>query len=820
MNLEDFIQLHGLDTPTARALRTFLGESPDGTAPPGDGAAVSSDRYEDLGSLGAGGMGEVRRVHDRLLDRVVAMKVSRPGSADPEGRRFLAEARATARLQHPGIVPLLDCGTLPDGRPFFTMPEVRGRTLAELIPLLHNGPFDTSRLHPFVGALLQASDAVAYAHSREVVHRDLKPDNVMCGEFGQVVVLDWGIAHLNMGPDATPGAGTPGYMAPEQAAGSRRVDARSDVYALGASLYHVLSGAPPYAERRGEDIVAALLAGPPRALPDGRGMPPDLVSICERAMARDPADRFPDAGGLAQELRSWLDGVTRRERAAGFVGDAEQAEREAAHLRARSAELRRQAAERLAGVRPFEPAELKHDGWALQDEATRLARAATRAYEQAGVALHVALVHAPDLDAANAHLALRWLDQHRAAEVAHDADALDRAELWLREHASALPVDHRVRQRCERWLDGQGTLAIHTEPAGARVTLHTLEERHRRLVAVAARNLGVTPLVEVPVPMGSYLAVIELEGHAAVRYPVHVGREESWDGVAPGEAGARPVRLLRTEELGPDEVYVPAGWFRSGGDALSIEGLPLARHWCDAFVIQRYPVTNRDYLRFLDDLVATGDEALARRLVPSERQGSASADQGAPIYARRPDGTFTLVADADGDLWDPDWPVMMVDFACAIAYARWLATRTGLPWRLPVELEWEKAARGVDGRAFPWGDHLDPSWCNGRDGHPVRPLPARVYDYPLDESVYGVRGMGGNVEDWCAELLARAPSTDGARVLPLPLPVDPSLDAADRRVVRGGNFLGGAFNSRCATRAGPSPASRFSFLGFRLVRSL
>ena len=123
---------------------------------------------------------------------------------------------------------------------------------------------------------------------------------------------------------------------------------------------------------------------------------------------------------------------------------------------------------------------------------------------------------------------------------------------------------------------------------------------------------------------------------------------------------------------------------------------------------------------------------------------------GAMIYGRGSDGRFILVADGDGDMWELDWPVMMVSWDCAQAYCRWKSERTGLDYRLPTEFEWEKSAKGVDGRWYVWGDGFDESYCCMADSHKGRRLPSVVDSYPIDESVYGVRGLSGNMSDWTA----------------------------------------------------------------------
>jgi len=276
------------------------------------------------------------------------------------------------------------------------------------------------------------------------------------------------------------------------------------------------------------------------------------------------------------------------------------------------------------------------------------------------------------------------------------------------------------------------------------------------------------------------------------------------------------VRLPRPGALGGDELYVPGGWFHSGGDRQATGApLPGRRIWLDSFAIQRDPVTNAQYIAFLDDLVAAGREGDALRWAPRERGGTRGVT-GALVYGRTGDGRFALVPDAEGDLWAPDWPVLMVDWFCASAYAAWWAAQTGLPWRLPGELEWEKAARGVDGRAFPWGDFLDPNWCRMRDSTPDRPLPAAVDAYPADVSPYGVRGMGGNAFEWChdAFLPGGPPIIDGLAPRP-----DPGARDAPK-VVRGGSWSSAAGRCRVAFRSQGVPETRSALASFRLARPL
>lgn len=275
-------------------LRRVLGDPPP-----------AGGRYEIGESVGRGGMGIVYRAYDRVLEREVALKVLRPDLADPGAPvRLEREARILARLEHPGIVPVHDAGTLADGRLFYVMKLVRGLRLEEFvrdIPL-------AERLRVF----LRICEAVGFAHTHGIVHRDLKPSNVMVGAFGEVLVLDWGIARLlrgDSGPfpsappqsstpaaptdagdgsvDTAPGSvlGTPGFMAPEQAQGwLHLVDERTDVYALGAMLQSL-------AETTGPGAV-----------------PRPLASIWTRALDPEPDRRYASAAALAADVTRFLDG--------------------------------------------------------------------------------------------------------------------------------------------------------------------------------------------------------------------------------------------------------------------------------------------------------------------------------------------------------------------------------------------------------------------------------------------------------------------------------------------------------------------------------
>ena len=305
--------------------------------------------YADRGEVARGGMGVIRSVWDEQLRRTLAMKVlslERRGGSAARHRieRFLAEARIAGGLQHPGVAPVHTVGLSDDGELYFTMPLIEGDDLRPIIERLHAGDEEWT-LSRVLGVLVSVCETMAYAHARGVVHRDLKPANVMVGRFGEVRVMDWGLAKVLGEPDVTDirpsedvpeeGSGTlrtmdgdvlgtPGYMSPEQAHGRlAEVGVASDVYSLGCMLYHVLTGRTPYAgsgprSRRPLEVLSAVRAGPPEAVervaPD---VPLELVAICGRAMAREPRGRYADVGELARDVRAWLEGHVVRAYEAG-----------------------------------------------------------------------------------------------------------------------------------------------------------------------------------------------------------------------------------------------------------------------------------------------------------------------------------------------------------------------------------------------------------------------------------------------------------------------------------------------------------------------
>ena len=292
------------------------------------------ERYSDNGEVGRGGMGRVHRALDKSLLREVALKILRPELEGQERQiqRFMREAQITSQLDHPNIVPIHEVGRDDETGYYISMKLVHGQTLTEVVEEAGEDRLLPDRIVELLQIFIKVCEAVAFAHNRGVIHRDLKPSNIMVGEFGQVYVMDWGVArllpsredlseraaaissHLEGSIDEQPGniIGTPRYMPPEQIQGlHEQVDDRSDIFSLGATLYHVLTGQPPYTAQSYYNTLLEALAGkirPPGEVVGGSRIPPGLEQITLKAMAFKPEDRYGSVVEFQKDIERFLRG--------------------------------------------------------------------------------------------------------------------------------------------------------------------------------------------------------------------------------------------------------------------------------------------------------------------------------------------------------------------------------------------------------------------------------------------------------------------------------------------------------------------------------
>ena len=709
-------------------------------------------RYVLRSELGRGAMGVVHLATDGDLERDVALKTLLPEEATRRGAKasLLREARLAGGLEHPNIVPVHELGVMEEGQPFFTMRRLHGRSLAEILGGLRAGDESITEAHGRVRLLsvfIQVCMAVEFAHSRGVVHRDLKPGNIMLGDFGEVQLLDWGIARRVDEPAPAFEAGltltgTPGYMAPEQIMSDGGVSPRSDVYALGSILYELLTLHRPFEDTDPEEVMVRCCSedpiAPSRRAPH-RAIPLDLDEICEHALERDPEHRTGSARILARQVEQFMEGVRERAR---LIQEADEKTMEGQSLTARYQALRqelsyagREARELRGEIRPWTPVEDKRPMWELEDRAVTLQEEVVDSFAEAAKAFTSAMDRVPEHGEARLGLAHLWwsrfLDEERAGH------------LISARQSRAMVEQYDVDGSFVRRLQGDGQLTLLTDPAGAEVYLHTLEERDRVLVPSEGRSLGRTPLRDARVPMGSHLLILTHPGFPDVRYPVHIRRSQHHEGY---------VRFYTADEIGDGLVYIPGGPFQARGGTTEFGDVEELREVVlPDFAIGRIPVTFREYLEWIDELQATDPAQAEARLPRTQIDGHlcrlAEDGRWVPDYEILIEGRLRELYPDPEVCWG--LPVIAVSWFDAVDWCRWASARRGLELRLPTENEWEKAARGVDGRRFPWGDAYDATFANWSGSRPTYSQMEPPGTYETDVSSYGVVDMCGGTANWC-----------------------------------------------------------------------
>jgi serine/threonine-protein kinase len=730
------------------------------------------------------------------------------------------------------VVPVYDIGTLPDGQPYYTMRVVKRQSLQDVL-----GNRDLRKHWPLArlaGAFLQVSRALAYAHRRGVLHRDIKPENILLGDFGEVYLADWGNAKIlggsdvpshrgiagpvrqaqapaeRRGRDAQSGlSGTPGYIAPEQIRGDRNlVDHRADIFALGVVLYEILTGEHPF---DAPTVLTVILATQSREPKPPRSLIPTcplvLEDLCLAMLSKDPAKRPESAERVAVEVESFLEGAKERSRRREEAHKlCELAKVPVARDRALAVEREQlvdEARKLLLDVKGFEPIDRKRPGWEVEDRAAAVEREQARTMAEAIDLYTKALAYDPELTEARAGLA----DLYWSRAVAAEQERRQATRVYYEALVSEFDVG-----RYAALLKADAVLSLDSNPTGATILAYRYVEKDRVLVASEERYLGRTPLKEARLNPGSYLIVLKRAGFRDARYPVLLQR---------GAHHAAEINLYSDAEIGEDFVYVPGGSFIAGGDPEAYDPLPRQDAHVGDFAIARFPVTLREYCAFLDALDER-DPALTRKRAPHDNSGIegfavARGEDGkwAPLSFLEGEARRLFPAE-EGHLWNI--PVLMVDWFDALSYCRWKSETSGFEVRLPTELEWEKAARGTDGRFHPWGDHFDPTFCLMRFSRPFRWQPEPVGTFPTDTSPYAVRDMAGGMREWVGDIHGERTWEENAAE-PEPA-AEAERDASSWRIYRSGNWAAEAKRCRSASRTRFVALSRDSALSFRVARSL
>ncbi len=869
----------------------------------------ASMRYRLQGEIARGGMGAILRVWDEDLRRRLAMKVLHRGARAAEGptpppeeprklSRFLEEAQVTSQLDHPGIVPVHELGLDPEGRVYFTMKLVKGRTLRKVFDELDAGEGGWSQTR-VLGLLLKVCEAMSYAHAKGVIHRDLKPDNIMVGRFGEVYVMDWGLAkvlgrederdlrvhppssldsmdvhsersdHAGEAPDSPlytmdgDVVGTPAYMPPEQATGRvSDMGPSSDVYGLGAMLYHLLAGHMPYVPKGARFNTYAVWnrvqEGPPRPLhelaPDA---PAELVAICERAMSRETKDRYPDMLALADDLSAYVEGRVVRAYETGAWAEARKwvqrnkplaASLAAAFVLmiaglAASLYLRAEAISNYA-LAQEQREEAEHQERVATEQA-RLATAraedvlrlsAMQSFEDLlGEARELWPPHPQNIRryrewTARASELLAELPRHReqlaelGAPPAADEPVAVEASSPRGTAASERPADIEVRWSRNQLTRLIGGLERLTDPTAGLLTADGVSPQHgwsipRRLAFAERLATAFAPGGDFESRWREALPEIA-ETHPGLDLRpqmglVPIGRDpysglwEFWH-VATGDEPLRDElgEIVRAENMGVVLVLLPAGTFWMGSQT----DVPSGLNYDSNANLFELPVHEVELSAFFLSkyemtqaqwLRLTGDNPSS--LGP---QGAWEADWGA--------------TGSDPDLLHPVEQVSWID--CMT----WLP-RVGL--ELPSEARWEYGCRA--GTETPWwtgatkdslqgavnlvdryanlagaGYQFIEEWLD--DGHMVH---APVGSYM--PNAFGLHDVHGNLWEWCLD------GYDGYFYFDSPRrdPVAP-YEGARSHVERGGGFSGTSRNARSSARFDGPPASATVNLGVRPARSI
>ena len=780
-----------LPTPTLRrppqaTQVTIPAPPPPAAKAPAPAATARAARFARLGILGTGGMGEVVEYEDTHVGRRVAVKSLRAEIGNRTAAEALLEreARITGGLEHPNIIPVYDAGRDPVRGPFFMMRVLKEPPLNEVLRKLRAGETSyTTRytLPRLLRSFVQVCQAVDYAHSRGIVHCDLKPANILLGPFGEVLVVDWGFA-IRMNEPVGHRGGTPGYMAPEQLDPKLgRIDGRSDVFALGAVLYELLTLRKAFPARPMHEFMDSIRRGesvfprprdPEDAAPD-RVVARELVDICFKAVELDQNRRYLSARDLSDAIDSFLEGTKERERrqrrAEELTEQGDGLAESFGELNASRPDRSAEVAELSRSIAPWASPEEKQELWDAEDRQTVLGSLCIRTFQAAVSAYEHALDEVPGFPAARKGLAnLYWGELARAQERRDDFDRIY-FEGMVNQYDDGTYAD-RLRKA--------GSLYVECKPGGAEVVLEHHGEVGRRLTLVREERLGPAPARAPSIEPGYYVARIERPGVADVRYPLLLKG---------GEDVLATVFVDGARALDAGEVFIPAGPALLGGHETNPLGREPSRVEVGSFILATLPVSFADYLAFLEHAFREQSDG-ARRLLPCTGDGSPYWDwDGARIVPRhvkkwgKTESTWLT------------YPTFGVDLASARAYAAWKSKRTGRRYRLPSDAEWEKAGRGTDGRAYPWGDKFDPSFAKMRGSRPLAPSPEPSGTFAADVSPYGVRDMAGGIAEWC--------------------------EGADQ-ASRGGAWCDWSHDCHLAARRGYSEGERSARVGFRLARDV
>jgi formylglycine-generating enzyme required for sulfatase activity/serine/threonine protein kinase len=762
----------------------------------------SIGRYQVIRPLGSGGMADVYLARDPDLEREVAIKVPTLERLSDEAlERFKVEARAVARLEHPAIVPLYDYGS-QDRQPFLVMRNMPGGSLADLI----GAPgFALREAIPVIERIAAALD---YAHARGVLHRDVKPGNILFDSAGAAYLSDFGIARLTDPTDdntarrltaAGLAPGTAAYMSPEQVLGETDMKGRGDVYSLGVVLFEMLAGELPYkADSAFKQAMQHIAAPIPSILTARPDLPETMQAVIELALAKEPDGRYPTAMALADDL--WTVAASPP----------------AKPVLPMPAKATAQPQEQKYppppdGLRSLKDAEPTVDsGWLGEGpEAVELVRRAIPFWLWAGLLMLIALALSAVLLSGRDNGNLT--SAATGAPVATDGKTTPASatEILSPRPATPAPTTPSALTAAAPTPEGE---TIHVLQAGEnlfRVGLRygfTVEELATYNGILNPNVLTVGQQIRIPPSEQSSVDPTATEPPSPSLAPSSTPSPTlSVANMVPTVVvvGAIDMRDVFRGGLEVIQVFVPAGSFRMGTETGQADERPVHDVQLDAFWLDRTEVTNAQFAAFVED---TG------LLTTAERDGRGNIytpDNWQPLA-----GADWLHPQGPGSDADPDHPVVLVTWDEADAFCRWAGGR------LPTEAEWEYAARGPESLTYPWGESLNPAGHNfcdhncpfdWRDDHLED---GYRYTSPAGTFTTGASWTGaidllGNVWEWVNDWHGDATYSESTSSNP----VGPST--GDLRVARGAAWMNESDVHYSANRARGFPAAAYNGFGFR-----
>jgi serine/threonine-protein kinase len=760
------------------------------------------DRFSNLEEIGTGGTGTVIQGFEAALGRNIAIKTLNPAFRDKKKavERFIREARATAQIEHPNIVPIHELGIMDDVGLFFTMKKVRGVTLKKILEDLEDGDETALKeysLNSLLEIFLKACQGVAFAHSRGIIHRDLKPENIMVGDFGEALVMDWGLVKnlndseedvedikLNLNEDVALTidgtiSGTPLFMAPEQAMGKNsEVNKRTDIYGLGTILYSILTFEPaPFDPDFSScaDLLQAVSKGafePPGKHAPERKIPKELDAICMKAMATNPEDRYCSVKELISDIRAYRDGYS------------VSAYKDPLFTRFKKMCFRHSVMSSVIAVAIFVALGYFTVSMTYLFVKYKLTVEAADEYKAKGNKdLKNAQRIYSDLEKVKASIILKEKTEKemRLEKLLSEADAdaennYSTALMLYSRVPEFLQQSARIKSGVKEIMTNRIDYSLLTKDyAKTQKWIDLLrlwygdnfeklrEEKNIKELEDIEKNVNLESVVRInSVPEGAHLTLYKIkenrfgvlnetsaqdlgktpinrlsfpQGSYLLKVTTDSGIRFNYPFLAE-HGNSLDLNIIIPESIPKGMVYIPAGDFYCGGE----ESREVRLHKCfvAGFFIKEFEVTFGEYIKFWKELKSAN---LKRKYMSKVR-------------LNREIRAFSNAWDKNGNLikaLNKECPLVGITEEAANAYCEWLGKKTGKEIRLPSCLQWEKAARGVDARDYVWGNEYQNGFAFTLENTEARKKYgrwAKPGQFPKDVSVYGVYDTAGNVREY------------------------------------------------------------------------